>query len=135
MVKYREVEEDLDVEESATPFFVTLISRIFWMIAGFFSFKRLYNFPPYRPSLLFYAQLCYILILLLSIFSAVYLRLWIGGVPYRRWRQYIPIPIYSISGLFGLGFFLMIFTFGISISSIFYMSISNLGLLSLLSFF
>jgi hypothetical protein len=135
MVKYREIEEDLDLDELPQPLFIKLISKLFWMIAGFFSFKRLYNFPLYRPSLWFYAKLCYILIPIFSICSAIYLRLWIGGVPYRRWRQYIPIPIYLITGLYILGFFLMILTFGISISSIFYMSIFNLGLLSFLSFF
>lgn len=135
MVKYREIEQDLDLDELSQPLFIKLISKLFWMIAGFFSFKRLYSFPIYRPALWFYAKLCYILIPILSICSAIYLRLWIGGVPYWRWRQYIPIPIYTITGLYILGFFLMILTFGITISSIFYMSIFNLGLLSFLSFF
>ena len=134
MVKYKEVKEE-ELEEPASPFLVKLVSKSFWILAAIFSARNLFNYSMHRPALWFYAKLCYFLIFLLSVGSSLYLRLWLGGVPYQRWRLYIPIPIYTITGLYIVGYFLMILTFGISFASIFYMSIFNMGLLSFLSFF
>ena len=133
MVKYGEIEEEL--EEPSSPFLVKLTSRLFWILAAFFSARKLSSFSLYRPAFWFFAKLSYFLVLSLSIGSALYLRFWIGGVPYRRWRLYIPIPIYTITALYIVGYFLAILSFGASLASVFYMTIFNMGLLSFLSFF
>lgn len=126
----------MEEEDDNTPEVLHYVGRAFWMTAAVYCFHKISSYEKCRPSVWPFAKWSYILLVLLAIGSSAYLRVRVGPAVRRyRWRMYIPVPIYLMTGLHVASFVLMLLTFGVSLTTILLMAGVNTGLLSFLSLF
>jgi hypothetical protein len=128
--------ETTTAEDGSGKRLLRLASRFVWIVMGCLAWHKLIKAPgPMRPLWLHIALGAYALLAAMAIASAAYLRYWAGSrVPYRRWRLYIPLPIYVMSTLQVFAFASLLLAGGLTLASFSLACVINLGVLSALSF-